>query len=75
MLGAVGPPLHEVAYVYIATGIDLGYAHREDTELRETRLAPLGAVPRMVAGKGHRRPSMLARIRRMPPLQPQSQPA
>jgi ADP-ribose pyrophosphatase len=32
---------NEVAYVYLATGVELGEAHREPTELMEMRLVPV----------------------------------
>jgi ADP-ribose pyrophosphatase len=37
----------EVAYVYLATGVELGETHREPTELMETRLVPVGEAMRM----------------------------
>jgi ADP-ribose pyrophosphatase len=37
----------EVAYVYLATGVELGEAHREPTELMEMRLVPVDEVLRM----------------------------
>ena len=38
---------NEVAYVYLATGVELGEAHREPTELMEMRLVPVGEALRM----------------------------
>ena len=32
---------NEVAYVYLATGVEVGEAHREPTELMEVRLVPV----------------------------------
>jgi ADP-ribose pyrophosphatase len=32
---------NEVAHVYLATGVELGEAHREPTELMEIRLVPV----------------------------------
>jgi ADP-ribose pyrophosphatase len=37
----------EVAYVYLATGVALGQAHREPTELMEIRLVPAAEAVRM----------------------------
>ena len=38
---------NEVAYVYLATGVELGEAHREPTELMEMQLVPLEKALRM----------------------------
>ena len=38
---------NEVAYVYMATGVDLGETHREPTELMEMRLVPVAEALRM----------------------------
>ena len=38
---------NEVAYVYLATGVELGEAHREPTELMEVRLVPVEEALRM----------------------------
>ena len=38
---------NEVAYVYLATGVELGEAHREPTELMEIRLVPVDEALRM----------------------------
>ena len=32
---------NEIAYVYLATGVELGETHREPTELMEIRLVPV----------------------------------
>jgi ADP-ribose pyrophosphatase len=37
----------EVAYVYLATGVELGETHREPTELMEIRLVPIEEALRM----------------------------
>jgi ADP-ribose pyrophosphatase len=42
---------NKVAYVYLATGVELGEAHREPTELMEIRLVPVEEALRM-ARKG-----------------------
>ena len=41
----------EIAYVYLATGVELGEAQREPTELMEIRLVPIQEAMRM-ASKG-----------------------
>jgi hypothetical protein len=41
----------EVAYVYLATGLDLGKTSRELTELMEMRLAPVEEAPRPARDK------------------------
>jgi 8-oxo-dGTP pyrophosphatase MutT (NUDIX family) len=38
---------NEVAYVYLATGVELGETHREPTELIEIRLVPVEEALRM----------------------------
>ena len=38
---------NEVAYVYLATGVELGETHREPTELMEIRLVPVEEALRM----------------------------
>ena len=38
---------NEVAYVYLATGVELGEACREPTELMELRLVPVDEAVRM----------------------------
>ncbi len=38
---------NEVAYVYFASGVELGDTHREPTELMETRLLPVEEALRM----------------------------
>jgi ADP-ribose pyrophosphatase len=38
---------NEIAYVYLATGVELGEAHREPTELMEIRLVPVKEALRM----------------------------
>ena len=38
---------HEVAYVYLATGLELGEARHEPTELMEMRLVPVEEALRM----------------------------
>ena len=38
---------NEVAYVYLATGVELGKPHREPTELMEVRLEPVDEALRM----------------------------
>ena len=38
---------NEVAYVYLATGVELGGAERESTELMEMQLVPVGEALRM----------------------------
>ena len=38
---------NEKAYVYLATGVELGEAHREPTELMEMRLVPVEQALRM----------------------------
>ena len=37
----------EAAYVFLATGVELGEAHREPTELMEMRLVSVGEALRM----------------------------
>ena len=51
----------EVAYVYLATGVELGETQREPTELMEIRLVPVEEALRMArAGEITDRPSALA---------------
>jgi ADP-ribose pyrophosphatase len=38
---------NEIAYVYLATGVELGDTHREPTELMEMRLVPVEEALRM----------------------------
>jgi ADP-ribose pyrophosphatase len=38
---------NEIAYVYLATGVELGETHREPTELMEMRLVPVEEALRM----------------------------
>ena len=52
---------NEVAYVYLATGVELGETHREPTELMELRLVPVEEALRMArAGEVTDGPSALA---------------
>ncbi len=52
---------NEIAYVYLATGVELGEPHREPTELIETYLVPLEEALRMArAGEIKDGPSALA---------------
>jgi ADP-ribose pyrophosphatase len=52
---------NEVAYVYPATGVELGEAQREPTELMEIRLVPVEEALRMArAGEISDGPSALA---------------
>ena len=52
---------NEVAYVYLATGVELGETHREPTELMEIRLVPVEeALPMARAGEITDGPSALA---------------
>jgi ADP-ribose pyrophosphatase len=52
---------NEIAYVYLATGVELGEAHREPTELMEIRLVPIDETLRMArAGEITDGPSALA---------------
>jgi ADP-ribose pyrophosphatase len=52
---------NEKAYVYLATGVDLGEAHREPTELMEIRLVPVEGALRMArSGEIADGPSALA---------------
>jgi hypothetical protein len=41
---------NEIAYVYLATGVELGESHPEPTELTEIRLVPLEEALRMARG-------------------------
>ena len=61
---------NEVAYVYLDTGVELGEAHREPTELMEIRLVPVEeALPRARAGEITDGPSALALLWCEPMLQ------
>ena len=52
---------NEVAYVYLATGVELGEAAHEPTEMIETRLVPIQEALRMArAGEISDGPSALA---------------
>jgi ADP-ribose pyrophosphatase len=52
---------NEVAYVYLATGVELGEADHEPTEMIETRLVPIQEALRMArAGEISDGPSALA---------------
>jgi ADP-ribose pyrophosphatase len=52
---------NEVAYVYLATGVELGDTHREPTELMEIRLVPVEKALRMArSGEISDGPSALA---------------
>ncbi|MFC2037403.1 NUDIX domain-containing protein [Chloroflexota bacterium] len=54
----------EVAYVFLATGVELGEAHREPTELMEMRLVPVEEALRMArSGEIADGPSALALLR------------
>jgi hypothetical protein len=65
-----------VAYVYLATGVDLGDAHRELTELMDIRLLPVDEAVRMArVGEITDGPSALALLWCAPLLQPESQTA
>ena len=65
---------NEVAYVYLATGVELGEIQREPTELMEMRLVPIEEARRM-AGEGEITdgPSALALLRCEPLLRPLKQ--
>jgi ADP-ribose pyrophosphatase len=55
---------NEVSYVYLATGVELGEAHREPTELMEIRLVPVDEALRMAReGEISDGPSALALLR------------
>jgi ADP-ribose pyrophosphatase len=43
---------NEIAYVFLATGVELGEAHREPTELMEMRLVPTEETLRMAREGG-----------------------
>ena len=65
---------NEVAYVYLATGVELGETHREPTELMEIRLVPVDEALRMAReGEVTDGPSALALLWCAPLLQPKSQ--
>ncbi len=52
---------NEIAYVYLATGVELGQPHREPTELMEMRLVPSQKALRMArSGEIKDGPSALA---------------
>jgi ADP-ribose pyrophosphatase len=52
---------NEVAYVYLATGVELGETHREPTELMEVRMVPAEEARRMArSGEITDGPSALA---------------
>lgn len=52
---------NEIAYVYLATGVELGKPHREPTELMEVRLVPVDEALRMArSGEISDGPSALA---------------
>jgi len=54
----------EIAYVYFATGVELGEAHREPTEELEVRLVSVGEAMRMArSGEISDGPSALALLR------------
>ena len=55
---------NEAANVYLATGVELGEAHREPTELMEMRLVPVEEALRMArSGEITDGPSALALLR------------
>jgi ADP-ribose pyrophosphatase len=65
---------NEIAYVYLATGVELGEAHPEPTELMEIRLVPVEEALRVAReGEITDGPSTLALLWCEPLLQPQSQ--
>jgi ADP-ribose pyrophosphatase len=62
---------NEIAYVYLATGVELGEAHREPTELMEVRLVPVAEALRMAReGQISDGPSALALLWCEPLLEP-----
>ena len=62
---------NEVAYVYLATGVELGEAHREPTELMEVRLVPVEEALFMAcSGEISDGPSALALLWCEPLLRP-----
>jgi len=62
---------NEVAYVYLATGVELGEAQREPTELIEIKLVPVAEALRMARqGEIADGPSALALLWCEPLLQP-----
>jgi ADP-ribose pyrophosphatase len=64
---------NEVAYVFLATGVELGEAHREPTELMEVVLLPVQEALRMArAGEVSDGPSALALLWCEPLLRPTS---
>ena len=65
---------NEVAYVYLATGVELGEAQPEQTELMKMRLVPVEEALRMAReGEISDGPSALALLWCSPLLQTQSQ--
>jgi ADP-ribose pyrophosphatase len=65
---------NEVAYVYLATGVELGETRREPTELMELRLVPVEEALRMAReGEISDGPSALALLWCEPLLRQQSQ--
>jgi ADP-ribose pyrophosphatase len=67
---------NEVAYVYLATGVELSKAEREPTELMEMRLVLVEEALRMAReGEIADGPSALALLWCAPLLQPKSQTA
>jgi hypothetical protein len=62
---------NEIAYVYLATGVELGESHPEPTELMEIRLVPVEEALRMVReGEITDGPSTLALLWCEPLLRP-----
>ena len=62
---------NEVAYVYLATGVELGTPHREPSELMEVRLVPVDEALRMAReGEISDGPSALALLWCQPLLKP-----
>lgn len=67
---------NEIAYVCLATGVELGQTEREPTEMIETKLVPVEEALRMAReGEISDGPSALALLWCAPLLQPQSQTA
>jgi 8-oxo-dGTP pyrophosphatase MutT (NUDIX family) len=67
---------NEIAYVYLATGVELGEAQPEPTEQMEMRLVPVEEALRMAReGEITDGPSALALLWCAPLLQPKSQTA
>ncbi|HSR35509.1 MAG TPA: NUDIX hydrolase [Anaerolineae bacterium] len=66
----------EIAYIYITAGVDPGEAHREPTELMETRLVPVDEALKMAReGEVSDGSSVLALLWCKPLLLPPSQTA